>query len=459
MSRYDLIVRGGTLVLRGGPQAGDLAIADGRIAALGAGLEGGAAEEIDAAGLHVFPGVIDAHLHFNEPGRTEWEGFATGTRALAAGGTTAYFDMPLNAHPPTVDAASFDLKCAAAQTSSLVDFGLWGGIVPGNLDQLDELAARGVVGYKAFMANSGIEDFAASDDLTLYEGMARAARLGRIVAVHAENDAITSGLAQRAKAEGRTDVRDFLASRPVVAELEAISRAILFAQETGCPLHIVHVSTGHGVALVAEARARGVDVTCETCPHYLVLTEEDVERLGAVAKCAPPLRPAAEREALWQHIADGTLPFVASDHSPAPASMKTGADFFAIWGGISGCQTLLALLLTEGWERRTLTLEAVAALTAGNVAARFGLPDKGRLTVGADADLALVDQSSSAELRAEDLQYRHRHSPFVGMRLRGRVTRTLVRGQTVFLDGEIVGTPRGRLLRPGSPGLRPSTPS
>ena len=207
--------------------------------------------------------------------------------------------MPLNAHPPTLDAASFDLKRAAAEASSLVDFALWGGLVPGNLDHLDELAERGVVGFKAFMSASGIDDFAASDDLTLYEGMARAARLGRIVAVHAENDAITRALAERAIAEGRTGIRDYLASRPIVAELEAISRAILFAEETGCALHVVHVSTGRGVALVAEARARGVDVTCETCPHYLVLTEEDVERIGPARQVRPAdPRPSRARRAL-----------------------------------------------------------------------------------------------------------------------------------------------------------------
>jgi allantoinase len=306
----------------------DIGIADGRIAAIGPDLEGNAREDIDCDGLSVFPGVIDAHVHFNEPGRAEWEGFATGSRALAAGGATACIEMPLNAHPPTLDAESFDLKRAAAEASSVVDFAFWGGLVPGNIEQMDELAARGVIGFKAFMSASGIEDFSASDDLTLHEGMKRAAKLDRIVAVHAENDAITHALAERAIAAGRTGVRDYLASRPIIAELEAISRAILFAEETGCALHIVHVSTGRGVTLVAGARARGVNVSCETCPHYLVFTEEDVEAIGALAKCAPPIRDAAEREALWSYLADGTLPMVASDHSPAPASMKTGDDFF-----------------------------------------------------------------------------------------------------------------------------------
>lgn len=450
MPDYDVIIRNGTLVMPNGELRADLAAADGQIAAIAPELAGGARETIDAAGLHVLPGVIDAHVHFNEPGRAEWEGIASGTRALVAGGTTAFFDMPLNAHPPTLDAASFDLKLAAMRASALADFALWGGLTPDNLDTLGELAERGVIGFKAFMSNSGIDDFHAADDLTLYEGMRRAARLGRIVAVHAESDALTAALARRALAEGRVGVRDYLASRPVVAELEAIGRAILYAGETGCALHIVHVSSGRGVALVAEARARGVDVSCETCAHYLALTDEDAERIGALAKCAPPLRGRDEQAALWQLLLDGTLPMVTSDHSPAPASMKTGDDFFKIWGGISGCQSLLAVLLTEGHARRRLPLATVAASTAGYVAQRFGLaPRKGRIAEGADADLALVDMRQRYRLDAADLQYRHRHSPYVGREFHGRVVRTLLRGATIFRDGRAVAAkPAGQLLTP-----------
>ena len=444
---FDVLVRGATVVGAGSQRRLDIGVADGLIAALGPELAGPASEVIDAAGLYLLPGVVDAHVHFNEPGRADWEGFETGTRALAAGGATAAIEMPLNAHPPTVTAAAFDEKRRCMERSALVDVALWGGLVPGGVEAMDELAARGVVGFKAFMCASGIDDFPGVDDLTLYEGMCRARSLGLPVAVHAESEAITAGLAQRARASGRTAMRDFVASRPVVAELQAIARAIALAQESGCALHVVHVSTGRGVCLVADARARGVDVSCETCPHYLVLTEEDAEALGNVAKCAPPLRLRSESEALWRALADGTLPMVASDHSPAPWAMKGGDDAFAAWGGISGCQTMLPLLLSDGCAGRGLPLELVAAATSGYVARRFRLAGKGRLEPGADADLVLVDPAVTKPLCAEDLYYRHRHSPFVG-RTTARVARTLVRGRTVFADGRIVGPPAGRLLIP-----------
>lgn len=451
MSLYDLIIRNGTLVTVTGTRQADVAIADERIVALGSEIAGTSSEEIDARGLHLFPGVIDSHVHFNEPGRTDWEGISTGSRALAAGGATAFFDMPLNAHPPTLDAESFRLKHEAALASSYVDFALWGGLVPENLDRLEELAQCGVIGFKAFMSNSGIDDFSSVDDYTLYEGMRRIAPLRGLVAVHAENDQITRALANLALAQNKIGVRDYLRSRPVVAELEAIERAILFAQETGCALHIVHVSTGRGVRLVAEALARGVDVSCETCPHYLVLTEEDVEALGAVAKCAPPLRSKVEQDELWEHIFAGSLPMVASDHSPAPASMKSSANFFSIWGGISGCQSLLSLLLTEGYHQRGLSLPVIASITAEYVARRYKLsPRKGELIVGADADIALVDLQQSTRLAAHDLFYKHQHSPYTGRTMQATIQRTLVRGTTVYQAGSIVAKPAGRLLTPHS---------
>lgn len=447
---YELVLRGGTLVTPDGERTGDLGIEDGVIGELADELPGGH-DEIDARGLLVLPGAVDAHVHLNDPGRADWEGIATGTAALAAGGSTTAVDMPLNAHPPTVDGASFDLKAARIAASAHVDLALWGGLVPGNLGQLEELAARGVVGFKAFMCSSGIDDFAAADDETLRAGMREAARLGLPLAVHAESDAISSRLAARAVAEGRTSMRDFLASRPVEAELEAIGRALESARESGCSLHVVHVSSGRGVALVAEARAAGVDVTCETCPHYLVLTDEDAERLGNVAKCAPPLRPAAEREALWAALAAGDLPMIASDHSPSPASLKQTHDTFEAWGGIAGAQTLLGLTLDEG-ERRGLPLALLVAATATFAARRFQLAGKGSLVPGNDADIALVRPHTTWTLRADDLLQRHRQSPFVGRELRHRVVRTLLRGRTVQADGRIVAEPGGRLLRPAARG-------
>ncbi len=449
MSLYDVIIRSGMLVNSSGISQTDLAIADGRIVAIEPELGETSKEEIDAREMHIFPGVIDAHVHFNEPGRTEWEGFATGTRALAAGGTTAFFDMPLNSSPPTLDAVSFHGKLAAAQASSLVDFSFWGGLVPGNIPRLEELAERGVVGFKAFMSQPGTADYSAVDDLTLYEGMVQAARLGKLVAVHAESDQMTAALTSRAQTQGRSGIRDYLASRPVIAELEAIERAILFAGETRCSLHIVHVSTGRGVRMVVEARTRGIDVSCETCPHYLVLTEEDLERLGAIAKCAPPLRSQEEQDALWQYLLAGDISFITSDHSPAPPEMKTDADFFRVWGGISGCQSLLRLLLTEGYERRDLPLPLLAMLTSENVARRFGVAaNKGCLAIGMDADCVLVDLRQQEVLHAADLFYRHQLSPYVGRQLKGTIVRTLVRGITVFREGKPVVGPVGQLIKP-----------
>jgi allantoinase len=254
-------------------------------------------------------------------------------------------------------------------------------------------------------------------------------------------------------AAGRLSARDYLASRPVVAELEAIQRALLFAAETGCRLHIVHVSCGRGVAMVTEARSRGVDVTCETCPHYLVLIADDLERIGAAAKCAPPLRPAEDQAELWARLLAGEVAFVASDHSPAPPAMKghSQSGFFGIWGGIAGVQSTLELLLTEGHQGRGLSLAAIAALTAGNVAGRLGLaPRKGAIAPGADADLALVELGAEWTLSRDDLRDRHRLSPYVGRMLRGRVVRTLRRGQTIYREGRVAAGAGGRLVRPGA---------
>jgi allantoinase len=446
MADFDVLVRGGQVVGPAHVARADLAISDGLIAEIGAEIEGSAAVEIDATGLTLFPGCVDPHVHLNDPG-TDWEGFASGTEAFAVGGGTCLFDMPLNASPPTVDGTSFDLKVEAARGRAHTDFCLWGGLVPGDVDRLDELAERGVVGFKAFMCDTGMEEFPAADDLTLYEGMARAARLGLPVAVHAESDAITVGLTAMARAEGRTSMRDYLATRPPIVEVEAVARAILLAQETGCSLHVVHVSTAAAAVLIAEARDRGVDVSCETCPQYLLLTDEDAERIGALAKCSPAIRPRPAVEELWMEVRADRIPILACDHSPAPLGLKQGDDAFAWWGGISGLQTLRGTLLAVAGER-DLTLSRIAGLTAGAAAERFSLPRKGRLEVGCDADVVLLDLGYEGVVEQADLLYRHPHSPFVGMPTRGRAVWTLLRGNAVIENGRLVTTPTfGRIVR------------
>jgi allantoinase len=424
------------LLLRGATPWPEIGIADGRIAGFAAAP---AREEIDATGLLVLPGVIDAHVHFNEPGRTEWEGWASGSRAAAAGGTTTVCDMPLNSQPPVVTAEAFRLKRAAAEAQSVCDFALWGGLVPGHVDDMEALAACGVVGFKAFMADSGIDDFPKVDRATLRAGMQRAAALGLPVAVHAELD----GADFPAPPRRGTRVVDYLVSRPVASECAAVRLALDLAGETGCALHVVHVSSGSAMRLILDARARGVDVTAETCPHYLVFTDEDMERLGAVAKCAPPLRERHERDALVADVRAGRVDTLGSDHSPAPWAMKAHDDFFRVWGGIAGAQHLLALALDAG-----LGANLVSRLTSEQVARRLRLPSKGGLAEARDADLVLVESGGAHEVTADALFYRHRVSPYVGRRLGARVRRTILRGATVYCDGRVTAARGGQLVVP-----------
>jgi allantoinase len=440
---FDLIIRHGHVVREDRVERADLAIENEKIVEMAPEIPGSAREEIDATNLHVFPGVIDPHVHFNEPGRTEWEGFATGSSALAAGGGTLFFDMPLNSSPPVLDGESFDLKLEAAKRSSYTDFALWGGLTPKNLDRMEELADRGVVGFKAFMCDSGIEDFPHCDDLTLWRGMQKAATLGLIVAVHAENDTITHQLAAEAQAAGRISVDDYLSSRPVVAEVEAIDRAIALAREAECKLHIVHVSSERGAQRAHIAIIH--DVTYETCPHYIVLTQDDMRQVGARAKCAPPLRTRADNDDLRFVLSTREISFVASDHSPAPHSMKSDPSFFKVWGGIAGVQTTLPIMLTL---EPKLPLETVSLMTATNAARRFVIPSKGALQRDFDADLTLVDLNRTFELRREDLLDRHKLSPYVGRTFRGVIRRTILRGRTIFMDGKMIGAPAGEFVRP-----------
>lgn len=440
-SRPDLIIRNGSVVAPEGVTIADVAVAEGRIVRVAATIAESAEKEIDARELHVFPAVLDAHVHFNEPGRTEWEGLASGSAALAAGGGAWFCDMPLNSTPPVTDGATFAAKRRLAEEKSHTDFSLWGGLVPGNLDKLGELRDAGAPGLKAFMCGSGIADFPGiTDAATLRAGMKRAAALGLLVAVHAEDEALARKLTDAARARGATDARSWLATRPVEVEAAAIRLALELAGETRCALHIVHVSTPEGLALVSNAKRAGVDVTAETCPHYLLLNEGAVIRQGAPAKCAPPLRPEASRRRLWQALRGGGVDTIGSDHSPAPPEMKTAADFFAVWGGIPGIQHGFPLLISEAHMaigERALPL--LAGVLAANVAKRFGLRGKGRIAGGHDADLALLDLRAPHELDNADLLCRHRQGPYHGRSCDVRVVRTFVRGAEVWAEGKLTG--------------------
>lgn len=443
MARYQTIIRGGTVVRSTGIEEADIAIAGEHIVAIereivsGPGTAPGSRgpREVDARGLTVFPGVIDSHVHFNDPGRADWEGFCTGSRAFAAGGGTCFVDMPLNSFPPTLDGPSFDAKLAAAESASRTDFALYGGITPTNLDRLEELAARGVVGFKAFMCPSGIEDFPYAHEETLYRGMQTAAGLDLPVLLHAESPAVIAEYTARVQSRGGNDAEAFAESRPVQAEIEAIESAIRLARETGCRVHIVHVSSAECVELIR--RSGGSGITCETCPHYLYLNSRDAREIGTPAKCAPPLRDEETRRALLASLTAGEIDTVGSDHSPAPPEIKEGRDFLSAWGGIAGVQTTLRVLLTL-----EVPPERIAALLAAAPARLLRLAGKDEIAPGSDADLVLVDQAVTAELYREDLLDRHRMSPFTGRRLRGAIRAVFLRGTPI--DGKT----RGRLVRP-----------
>lgn len=445
MNPTERIVRGGTILGPSGLERVDVRIVDGTIAEIGPTLaSGGGAGEIDATGQLVLPGVFDAHVHFNEPGRTHWEGFAAGSHALALGGGTTFVDMPLNAAPPTIDRASFELKRAAGEALSRLDFALWGGLVPENLGRLEELAACGVVGFKAFMIDSGIEDFPGVDAGTLRTGMKIAAALGLPVAVHAEDGAIVAERTAAVKAAGRRDARAFLDSRPIESETEAVRVALDLAGETGCALHVVHLSSPEALAMVAAAKSAGLDVTVEVCPHHLLLDETAMFAHGAFAKCAPPLRPAPTREGLWREMLAGRVDCIGSDHSPAPPNMKQGDDVFAMWGGIMGCQHGFLLLLDALAEGQ---LAAAWELVSARPAERFGFGGrKGRIAVGGDADLIFVERTEPRTITADELRYRHRTSPYIGEKIASRVARSLLRGREVPLDEQGLQPGGGRFL-------------
>ncbi|MFC0211948.1 allantoinase AllB [Paenibacillus chartarius] len=457
MEALDAVIRGGTVVMPGEVAAADVGISSGKIAAIAERIiPQGTAEVIDAEGHLVMAGVVDMHVHFNEPNFGHWEGFASGSAALAAGGCTAYADMPLNGCPPTVNLAALQEKIRLAAGESAVDYAFWGGLVPGNLDRLEELASAGVIAFKAFMSNpGGVHEgrFREVDPDTLYAGMRRIAAFGGLLALHAESEPLTSRLAELSRARGHTDAAAFAASRPPEAELSAVEEALAMAADAGCRLHFVHISTPEAVERLAAAKRRGLDVSVETCPHYLTLTEEDMASLGPAAKCAPPLRSAGRRELLWERVLGGEIDLIASDHSPCPKEMKTapGLTYFDAWGGIAGAQNSLELMLEEGWVKRGVPLPLLSKLLSSAPARRFGLyPRKGEIALGFDADIAIVNPRADYTLAERDLLHRHKHNPYIGKHFSCRVVRTLCRGRTVYMERlGIVQSGGGCLLKPG----------
>ncbi len=449
----DLYLRNGLVVTEEAAFRGGVGITDGKIAVLVSGdapLK--AREEVDLQGKALLPGLVDDHVHFNEPGRAQWEGYRTGSMAAAAGGVTTIMDMPLNSTPPTIDRKQLALKREAVRSQAVVDYAHWGGLVDNNLSEMADLHADGVIGYKAFLSNSGV-DFERLNDDVLYAGLIKSAELGNLIGVHAENEYVTALLGRQMQDSGRTDRRAWFEARPPFTELEALQRACFWAGVTGGNLHIVHVTLADGMRAIAEAKRKGAHVTSETCPHYLFFDEEDFVRIGPAAKCAPPIRSRAEVEALWECVLAGLVDVIGSDHSPCTWDEKAKGmeNIWKAWGGISGVQTMLPALLTEGVHKRGLPLTSLVKMTAANPARLFGLaPHKGAIRPGADADLVIVDLEREWTLTPEQLLYKNKQSAYVGYAFKGWVERTLVRGQTVYRDGQILAEPGyGRLLRRG----------
>ncbi|GKU81999.1 allantoinase AllB [Niallia sp. NCCP-28] len=449
---YDLIIKGGNVVFIEGVKKADIGITDGKIAAIAEVLEADSLQTIDAEGQYVMPGMIDTHVHICEPGRTVWEGFETGTKALAAGGTTSYVDMPLNALPATINRNSLLLKKETAIGKNYIDYAFYGGLIPSNLDKLTELSEEGVVAFKCFMSSCGSdipEDFTNVDDYTLYMGMKKLAELGHMLSIHAENAIVTDRMAEEMIKNGKLTAADYVASRPIIAEVDAVKRALYFAEKTGCKLHFVHISSAEAVEVIEQAKQEGQDVTLESCPHYFTITTEEFEKIGPVAKCSPPLRDKEEQEKLWQKLIEGKLDMLTSDHSPCPPEMKKSAsnNMFEVWGGVTGCQNNVDLMFDEAVLKRNVSVADFVRMISYNPSKRFHLSAKGEIAISKDADIILLDPNQSYVVKKEDLYYRHQHSPYIGRKINCRVTKTLVRGNVVFdVNQGIVGDPIGKLV-------------
>lgn len=451
MEQLDLIIKNGKVVLSTGVVDTDIGIKDGKIAIIQKGITAKADHEWDAANQYIFPGMIDVHVHFSEPGREHWEGFHTGSMMMAAGGCTTYFDMPLNGIPSTVNKAALDQKARIGNEKSYVDFSLWGGLVPGNDQDLESLAESGVIGFKAFISTTGNKEFEAADDMTLLNGMKTIAKLNKVLALHSESAAITNWLKEEKERNGKVSADDYLDSRPIIAEVEAVERAIYYAELTGCPLHFVHISSARAIEKIEHAKQRGMNITVETCPHYLLFNHGHLKELGTIAKCAPPLREEEEQQKLISLLIEDKFDMISSDHSPCTFDLKDPKvyNLFQAWGGISGGQFSL-LSTIELAVKYDIPLEKVAKWTASSPAERFGLSDhKGKITEGADADLAIVSLDDSYTVTEENYFAKNKQSLYINHTFPCRIVGTLNRGNVVFKDGEIViENPVGGWVKP-----------
>jgi allantoinase len=439
------ILRSRNVVLPDGVRAVDIEIRDGRIAAItdSAHAPHVISGVIDAGDLVVLPGLVDSHVHVNEPGRTDWEGFVHATRAAAAGGVTTIVDMPLNSVPATTSVDALEVKRRAAARECHVDVAFWGGLIPGNVNDLEPLAAAGVPGFKCFLCPSGVDEFPHVGAADLDEAMPVLSALGLPLLVHAE---WPGALGEPADA-GRSHAA-WLESRPAAAEQQAIDHLVRLAADHGAWIHIVHLASPAALETLAAARARGVPITVETCPHYLTFAAESIPDGATTFKCAPPIRTAEDREGLWRGLVDGQIDLVVSDHSPSPPELKcldTG-DFANAWGGIASLQVSLPAVWT-GARARGLGVERLAEWMAAAPARLAGLDDvKGRIAVGCDADLVLFDPAAVWTVDPHHLYHRHALTPYADMTLTGQVRTTFLRGQIVYDARVGTGAPRGKLL-------------
>ena len=443
---FDTIIRNVRVIKDDAWHFVDLGIIDGSFAEVSTNITGNSKNELDGDSAYCLPGSVDLHVHFNEPGRTHWEGFTTGSAAASTAGLSYLAEMPLNSIPSTISVDALNTKLADINNKSYVDFGLWGGIVPGNINDIEPLARAGVIGFKAFMAPSGNVDFVNSDKSTLREAMYRIAQTGLRLALHAEDPTVLDRALKRLK---RTvSAFDWDAARPVEAEISATKAAIELSIETGCPITIVHVSSVEVLSVIQNAKRQGVDILCETCPHYLLLSRVDADNIGADAKCAPPLRSKARMRALEEAVFENLIDTIGSDHSPSPPEMKEDRSFFDAWGGIAGIQHGFPLLISRYGLDVLPRMKILQRLCCENPAKVVNLKSKGAIDLNKDADFTLIKELESASVIEEDsLVTKHQRSAYVGAKIKIELTSSWLRGKLVSLNGKLLeNPPRGKFI-------------